>query len=138
MLFYCSYNSLRRIKIKIKDVNINPSRVGVIKILKMMGAKISYKKIKNKGEKIADISIESSRSLKSIKCSSKLNSAAIDEFLLIFLVAAKAKGISYFKNLSELNQKESPRLKWGAKILSKMGSKILFQKIVLKFMETQI
>jgi 3-phosphoshikimate 1-carboxyvinyltransferase len=36
-------------------------------------------------------------------------------FLLIFLVAAKAKGISFFKNLSELNQKESPRLKWGSK-----------------------
>ena len=43
--------------------------------------------------------------------------------MLIFLVAAKAKGISYFKNLSELNEKESPRLKWGSKILSKMGIK---------------
>ena len=32
-------------------------------------------------------------------------------------------GISYFKNLGELNQKESPRLKWGAKILNKMGVK---------------
>ena len=48
---------------------------------------------------------------------------AIDEFLLIFLVAAKANGVSYFKNLSELNQKESPRLKWGSKILNKMGIK---------------
>ena len=48
----------------------------------------------------------------------KLNSGAIDEFLIIFLVAAKAKGISYFKNLSELNQKESPRLKWASKILN--------------------
>ena len=39
------------------------------------------------------------------------------------MVAAKANGISYFKVLSELNQKESPRLKWGSKILSKMGIK---------------
>ena len=39
------------------------------------------------------------------------------------MVAAKAKGVSYFKNLSELNQKESPRLKWGSKILSLMGIK---------------
>ena len=37
------------------------------------------------------------------------------------MVAAKAKGISYFKDLAELNQKESPRLKWGAKILDMMG-----------------
>ena len=35
------------------------------------------------------------------------------------------KGISYFKDLAELNQKESPRLKWGAKILSKMGIKTI-------------
>ena len=52
-----------------------------------------------------------------------LNSGAIDEFLIIFLVAAKAKAISYFRGLDELNQKESPRLKWGAKILN-MGVKI--------------
>ena len=39
------------------------------------------------------------------------------------MVAAKAKGISLFKDLAELNQKESPRLKWGAKILNKMGVK---------------
>jgi 3-phosphoshikimate 1-carboxyvinyltransferase len=38
-------------------------------------------------------------------------------------VAAKAKGVSYFKNLSELNQKESPRLRWGSKILNLMGIK---------------
>ena len=48
---------------------------------------------------------------KRINCPTKLNSSAIDEFLIIFLVAAKANGISTFKNLSELNKKESPRLK---------------------------
>ena len=42
--------------------------------------------------------------------SEHLNSSAIDEFLIIFLVAAKANGVSTFKNLGELNQKESPRL----------------------------
>ena len=43
--------------------------------------------------------------------------------MIIFLVAAKAKGISYFRNLGELNQKESPRLKWGENILNKIGIK---------------
>ncbi len=111
-------------KLKIKDVNINPSRTGVLKILKLMGVKIKIQNTKiYKGEKIADLYIESATSLKPINCPIKLNSAAIDEFLLIFLVAAKANGISYFKNLSELNQKESPRLLWGSKILTKMGIK---------------
>jgi len=41
------------------------------------------------------------------------------------LVAAKANGVSYFKDIGELNQKESPRLKWGAKILNKIGIKTI-------------
>ncbi|MBD1166905.1 3-phosphoshikimate 1-carboxyvinyltransferase [Pelagibacterales bacterium SAG-MED09] len=113
-------------KINIKNVNINPSRIGVLKILKKMGVKIFLKNLREyKGEKIADIHVKSSKLLKSIRCPSHLNSSAIDEFLVIFLVAAKAKGVSYFKNLSELNQKESPRLKWGAKILNLMGVKTI-------------
>jgi|TARA_Y100000389_G_scaffold41487_1_gene36192 3-phosphoshikimate 1-carboxyvinyltransferase len=113
-------------KLKIKNVNVNASRIGVIKILKMMGVKIFLKNIKNyKGEKIADIYVKSTKSLKAVNCPSNLNSSAIDEFLVIFLVAAKAKGVSFFKGLSELNQKESPRLKWGAKILNLMGIKTI-------------
>ena len=113
-------------KLKIKNVNVNPSRVGVIKILKMMGVKIFLKNIKNyKGEKIADIYVQSTKNLKAINCPTSFNSSAIDEFLLIFLVAAKARGISYFKDLSELNQKESPRLKWGSKILNLIGIKTI-------------
>ena len=110
--------------LKIKNVNINPSRMGVFFILKLMGIKISKLNIKNyKGEKIADLIINSANKIKPINCPIKFNSSAIDEFLLIFLVAAKANGVSYFKNLSELNQKESPRLKWGSKILNKIGIK---------------
>ena len=111
-------------RLKIRNVNINPSRIGILHILNIMGVKI--RKIntrKYKGEKIADLIIKSAKNIKAINCPSRFNSSSIDEFLLIFLVAAKAKGVSYFKNLSELNEKESPRLKWGSKILDKMGIK---------------
>ena len=111
-------------KLLIKNVNINPSRIGIITILKKMGVNIKFKnKQTYKGEVIADIFVNNSKKLKAINCPSKLNSGAIDEFLIIFLVAAKAHGTSYFKNIGELNQKESPRLKWGSKILNKMGIK---------------
>ena len=111
-------------KLLIKDVNINPTRIGIISILKKMGVNIIFQNQKTyKGEKLADIKIEGGKKLKAINCPANLNSGAIDEFLVIFLVAAKAKGISYFKDLAELNQKESPRLKWGAKILNMMGVK---------------
>jgi len=113
---------MKNSKIIIKNVNINESRTGVITILKRMGVKIVFQNKKiYKGEKTADIKVESPKKLKSINCPISLNSGAIDEFLIIFLVAAKANGTSYFKNLAELNEKESPRLKWGSKILNMMG-----------------
>lgn len=123
----------KKSKLLIKNVNINPSRTGVIKILKMMGVNITYKnkKIYN-GELVADLFIKSAKKLNGINCPQYLNSGAIDEFLLIFLVAAKAKGISTFKNLSELNEKESPRLDWGAKILKKIGIKTIKTKDSIK------
>jgi len=120
-------------ELTIKNVNINPSRTGIISILKKMGISIFFKNQKKyKGEKIADIKIKSPKTIKPINCPSKLNSGAIDEFLIIFLVAAKANGISYFKNLSELNQKESPRLKWGEYILKNMGVKTITTKDSIK------
>ena len=108
----------------VKNVNINASRIGIIIILRRMGAKIVFRNRRfYKGEYVADIFVKSSKNLKSINCPVKLNTSSIDEFPLIFLVAAKAKGISFFKNLSELNQKESPRLRLGSKMLSLMGIK---------------
>ena len=102
----------------IKNVNTNPSRIGIIKILNMMGSKIKFLNKKNyKGEKISDIYVKSNKNLKGINLDPKMNSSAIDEFLLIFLLASISKGISIFKNLSELNKKESKRLDWGIKIL---------------------
>ena len=117
----------------IKNVNINPSRIGIITILKKMGAKIYLKNTRNyRGEKISDIKIKTSKNLRGINCPSELNSSAIDEFLIIFLAAAKAKGISSFRDISELNQKESPRLNWGSKILNMMGIKTELTKDSIK------
>ena len=120
-------------KLRIKNVNVNPTRIGIITILNKMGARVllKNKKIHN-GEKVADILIKSTNKIKAINCPKNLNSQAIDEFLLIFLVAAKAKGISSFKDLSELNQKESPRLKLGSRILNMMGIKTILTKESIK------
>ncbi len=120
-------------KLIIKSININPTRTGIIEILKKMGVKVLFLNKRNyKGELIADILVSSPQILRSVDCPSKFNSDAIDEFLLIFLIAAKAKGISRFKNLEELNKKESPRLKWGSKILKMMGIKVITTKDSIK------
>ena len=124
---------LKKSQLVIKNVNVNPTRIGIITILKLMGVKILLlnKRI-YKGESIADLLVKSPKYIKSINCPSRLNSGAIDEFLIIFLIAAKAKGVSIFKNLGELNKKESPRLKWGSKILKKMGVKVITTKNSIK------
>ena len=114
----------KKSSLTIKNVNINPSRTGFISILNKMGAKIIFKnKKKYNGERIADIFVKSVNKLKAIKCPTKYNSSAIDEFLIIFIAAAKAKGVSYFRDISELNQKESPRLKIASEILNMIGVK---------------
>ncbi len=120
-------------KLTLKNVNINPTRTGIISILKKMGVNIKIKNKKlYKGEINADIKVESTKKLRSINCPVKYNSGAIDEFLIIFLAAAKANGTSYFKDLSELNKKESPRLKWGSKILNLMGVKNILTESSIK------
>ncbi len=111
--------------LKIKKINVNPSRTGIIKILNKMGAKIKLLNKRNyKGEIIADIFVKSRSNLKPINLNPKFNSSAIDEFLLIFLVACKCNGISKFIKLTELNKKESRRLDWGIKILKMMNVKV--------------
>ena len=120
-------------KIVIENVNVNRSRLGIVSILNKMGAKIKLRNKNNyNGEEIADIHVKSIENLNRIICPSKLNSTAIDEFLIIFLVAAKAKGISKFKDLGEMNKKESKRLDLAVKFLKLIGIKIKRNKDDIK------
>ena len=109
----------------LKNINVNPLRAGIINILNRMNAKIKiYDKRNYKGELIGSIKVKSANNFKPINCPKSLNSSAIDEFLLIFLIAAKARGISTFKNLDELNKKESPRLDIAVDFLKMIGVKV--------------
>ena len=111
--------------LKMKNINYNNSRIGIIEILKRMRAKIKISNIRNyKGEKVADISVVSSNNLIGIKCPKSLNTKTIDEFLIIFLVCAKAKGISKFVGINELRQKESDRLTIASRFLKSIGIKV--------------
>ena len=125
--------SSKNSKIKIKNINVNKSRIGIITILRKMNCNIilQNKKI-YKGEKTADIIVKSTKKIKAINCPSSLNSSAIDEFLIIFLIAAKANGISSFKNLGELNKKESPRLNIVVNFLKMIGIKVKRKKDNIK------
>tara|TARA_Y100000590_G_scaffold409436_1_gene501615 strand:- start:198 stop:1550 length:1353 start_codon:yes stop_codon:yes gene_type:complete len=113
----------KRSSLLIKNVCINNTRIGFIKILKKMGGKI---KILNKkkyfGEKVADLYVKSSK-LKGINCPVNLIVKSVDDLPAIWVACSLASGVSYFKGISELRLKESDRIKSMSESLRKLGIK---------------
>ena len=111
--------------ITIKNVGINPTRIGFLEIAKRMGANIKILNKKNlNNEPTADIQVISS-ALRSIDFDDRnLTSSAIDEFPAIFILAAFARGKSSFDGLNELRVKESDRIKSMAINLEKLGIEV--------------
>jgi len=94
----------------LKNVGVNPTRTGVIEILREMGADIEVRSPRMCGEEpAADLVVRSSR-LEAISLPADKVSLAIDEFPILFVAAAAAEGISRFSGLEELRVKESDRV----------------------------
>ncbi len=105
----------------IQHVGINPTRTGVIDILKLMGADIAIENEKVVGgEPIADIRVKSSN-LKGIQIPEELVPLAIDEFPVIFVAAACAEGTTVLTGAEELRVKESDRIQVMADGLQTLG-----------------
>ena len=111
-------------KLIVKNVICNPTRTGFFKILKeKMNANIKIKNLRKiSGETVGTIIIKSS-SLKPINCSKELVPFIIDEFCILFIVAALIKGVSRFTGIGELRHKESDRIKNMERGLNKIGIK---------------
>jgi 3-phosphoshikimate 1-carboxyvinyltransferase len=96
--------------ITVPGVGVNPTRTGVIDILKDMGANISVENVRLAGdEPVADITASASR-LSGIDVDPARVSLAIDEFPLLFVAAAAADGKTTFRGIGELRVKESDRI----------------------------
>ncbi|MDH4054287.1 MAG: 3-phosphoshikimate 1-carboxyvinyltransferase, partial [Gammaproteobacteria bacterium] len=96
--------------ILIRNVGINPTRTGVIDILRGMGADIVLENSRQLGEEpVADIRVRSSE-LHGGRVDPSLVSLAIDEFPVLFVAAASAQGETVFSGLEELRVKESDRI----------------------------
>ena len=94
----------------LEGVNINPTRTGVIDILKLMGGNLSLLNEREiGGELLADIRVQSSQ-LKGIDIPQALVALAIDEFPAIFIAAACAQGETILSGAKELRVKESDRI----------------------------
>ena len=110
----------------IHNVLCNSTRIGFIKVLKdKMNANIRIKNLKKiSGEPVGSILVKSS-SLKKINCPKKIVTSLIDEFPILFIIAALTKGVSKFKSIGELRHKESDRIKNIEFGLNKIGIKTI-------------
>ena len=107
--------------IVLEHVGINPTRTGVINILKLMGADITtFNQIEVGGEPVADIRIKSAK-LKGIHIPEGLVPLAIDEFPVLFVAAACAEGQTIVTGAEELRVKESDRIQVMADGLQALG-----------------
>jgi 3-phosphoshikimate 1-carboxyvinyltransferase len=120
----------------IKNVLLNPTRTGILDVLKKMKARIT---IKNKkiicGEIVGDIEAKSSN-LKATTVSEKMAPRLIDEYPILFIAACFAKGTSNFKGIEELRVKESDRIKSMEGGLKPLGVKISSTKSSVKITGT--
>ena len=111
-------------EVLITNVGVNPTRTGVIEILREMGGDIRIENPQLVGEEpVADIRVRSSV-LNGIAVDPSLVSLAIDEFPVLFIAAANAVGSTRFSGIGELRVKESDRIGAMAEGLRQMGIKV--------------
>ena len=110
--------------ILIENVGINPTRTGVIDILKGMGADLALENRRSLGqEPVADLRVRASQ-LQGGPVDPALVPLAIDEFPALFVAAAAAKGKTSFSGLEELRVKESDRISAMADGLRRLGIQV--------------
>ena len=123
----CILNS--KSKLKIKNIGLNPKRVGFFKLIKSCGAKIKFKNIKknNINELVGDLYVESG-SIRPIRAKPNIYPTMPDEYPILFIIAALTPGKHVFLGISDLSNKESSRAFEMKKILVQIGIKCKLTK----------
>ncbi|WP_159720652.1 3-phosphoshikimate 1-carboxyvinyltransferase [Streptococcus halichoeri] len=109
-------------EICLKQVGINPTRTGILDVIRQMGGDIELKN-QDKQQEMADILVRSS-SLKGITIQGSLIPRLIDELPIIALMATQAKGQTLIKDAQELRVKETDRIQVVADLLKAMGAQV--------------
>lgn len=108
----------------IKNVGINPTRAGLLDVVKAMGADITYLNVNSdSGEPTADLLVRSS-SLKAVTVEGAAIPTLIDEIPMIAVLAAFADGTTVIRDAAELKVKETDRIKTTTEALLNMGADV--------------
>ena len=112
----------------LQKVLVNPTRSGIINVLKKMGVKIEMTNKKDlSGEPVSDLFVSSSEvtsPLQGIEVKGNTIPLLIDEIPILCIIMAQAKGKSIIKDAKELRFKESDRIKTMAQVLKKLGVEV--------------
>tara|TARA_Y100000591_G_scaffold226152_1_gene197217 strand:- start:732 stop:2075 length:1344 start_codon:yes stop_codon:yes gene_type:complete len=119
-------------KLIIKNVGLNKTRIGFYNLLKKTGTKILFKNLKKKNNEVRGDIIVKSSNLSPISAPKKYYVNSTDEYPILFVIAALIKGISVFRGIEDLSNKESNRIKEMQKILRQIGVKSIFKKNEMK------
>lgn len=111
-------------ELTIKNVGINPTRTGLLTVLKNMGADISIDQKVDFGEPIADITVKTSQ-LHGVEVAGEIIPSLIDEIPMIVLAATQATGKTIIKDAAELKVKETDRIQTVQEELNKLGAKVI-------------
>lgn len=116
---------IRGSDIVVRSVGINPTRIGLVNVLKRMGAAVVIENIREvSGEPVADIRCGYCDELKAIDIKGDEMPLLIDEFPILCVVASRAEGVTSITGAEELRVKESDRIKAMATELRKFGVEI--------------
>ncbi len=111
-------------EVLLKNVGINPTRDGILRVCRRMGADITLLNQKDRGgELTADILVKSS-DLKGVTIEGEIIPTLIDEIPIIAVLAAHARGTTVIKDAQELKVKESNRIDAVVTEMSRMGASI--------------
>ena len=110
-------------QILLRNVGINPTRDGILKVCRAMGADITLLNINEEGEPVADLLIRSSQ-LHGTTVEGSIIPTLIDEIPMIAVMAAFAKGTTVIRDAAELKVKESDRIAVVTEGLRRMGADI--------------
>ncbi|MCM8799361.1 MAG: 3-phosphoshikimate 1-carboxyvinyltransferase [Candidatus Omnitrophica bacterium] len=112
----------------INSVSLNPTRLGLIKVLKRMGAKITLKyRDTSSSELIGDVWVKSSR-LRSTVVKAEEVPSLIDEIPILMVASCFAEGRTLIESVQELRVKETDRIRSMVEGLTKMGAKVSLEK----------
>lgn len=114
-------------QIELKNISLNPTRIGFIHVLQRMGANIEIKTTSEQSEPIGTIHIKHA-SLKGTKVIKDEIPSLIDEIPLLAVLATQASGITEIEGAEELRVKESDRIEMVAKNLRAMGAELTVRK----------